>query len=43
MPALQFSVLIDAPREDVWRTLLYSPGYECWAATFSVGSRCIGS
>lgn len=43
MTTQHHEILIDAPREHVWRTMLYSPGYERWAATFSEGSRYIGS
>ena len=43
MPTLHFDIHITAPREHVWRTMLYSPGYERWTATFCEGSRYEGS
>lgn len=40
---LHFDIHIAASREHVWRTTLYSPTYERWTATFSEGSRYVGS
>ena len=42
-PPLHFSILIHAPREHVWRTMLHSPTYERWTAAFCEGSRYEGS
>ena len=33
MPTLHFDIHIAAPRERVWRTMLYTPTYERWTAT----------
>lgn len=38
-----FDILIHAPREQVWTTMLQSPGYERWTAEFCEGSRFEGS
>ncbi len=43
MPTLHFDIAIGAPRERVWRTMLYTPTYERWTATFCEGSRYEGS
>ena len=43
MPTLHFDIHIAAPRERVWRTMLYTPTYERWTATFCEGSRYDGS
>ena len=43
MKTLHFDILINAPREHVWRTMLHSPTYEQWTATFCEGSRFEGS
>ena len=43
MKTLHFDILINAPREHVWRTMLHSPTYEQWTATFCEGSRYEGS
>lgn len=43
MTTQQFEILIEAPREHVWRTMLRSPTYERWTATFCEGSRFEGS
>ena len=39
----RFDILIHAPREHVWTTMLQSPGYERWTAEFCEGSRYEGS
>jgi uncharacterized protein YndB with AHSA1/START domain len=43
MTTLHFEIDIAAPRERVWRTMLFSPNYERWTATFCEGSRYEGS
>ena len=43
MPTLHFDIHIAAPRERVWRSMLFTPTYERWTATFSEGSRYEGS
>lgn len=43
MTPLHFGIDIRAPRASVWRTMLYSPGYEAWTAQFCPGSRCEGA
>ncbi|GLS14092.1 SRPBCC family protein [Hydrogenophaga electricum] len=43
MPTLHFEITVAAPREHVWRTMLYTPTYERWTATFCEGSRYEGS
>lgn len=43
MNTLHFDTWIQAPREHVWRTTLFSPDYERWTATFCEGSRYEGS
>jgi uncharacterized protein YndB with AHSA1/START domain len=43
MTTQHHEILIHAPREHVWRSMLFSPTYEQWTATFSEGSRYEGS
>jgi uncharacterized protein YndB with AHSA1/START domain len=38
-----FDILIDAPRQRVWATMLHSPTYEQWTGAFCEGSRFEGS
>lgn len=40
---LHFEVTIDAPRREVWHSMLDSPGYEAWTSEFSPGSYFDGS
>ena len=43
MPTQHHEILVQAPREHVWRSMLYSPGYERWTTVFCEGSRYEGS
>lgn len=43
MHTLHFDIHIQAPREQVWRHTLYSPGYEDWTSAFCAGSTYQGS
>ncbi len=43
MSTLHFDIHITAPREHVWRTMLFTPSYERWTASFCEGSRYEGS
>ena len=43
MSTLHFDIHITAPREHVWRTMLFTPTYERWTASFCEGSRYEGS
>jgi uncharacterized protein YndB with AHSA1/START domain len=43
MQTQHHEILIQAPRERVWETMLNSPGYEQWTAAFCEGSRFEGS
>lgn len=43
MTTQHYEILIQAPREHVWRTMLQSPTYDRWTATFCEGSRFEGS
>lgn len=43
MSKLHFDIHILAPREQVWRQMLYSPGYEDWTSAFCAGSSYKGS
>ena len=43
MTTLYFDIHIAAPRELVWRSMLYSPTYERWTATFCEGSSYEGT
>ncbi|MGE0350581.1 SRPBCC family protein [Hydrogenophaga sp.] len=43
MKTQHFEILIQAPRERVWTTMLQSPTYEQWTAAFCEGSRFEGS
>jgi len=43
MGTLHFDIHILAPREQVWRQMLYSPGYEDWTSAFCAGSTYKGS
>lgn len=43
MPTQHFDILIQAPRERVWATMLQSPTYEQWTSAFCEGSRFEGS
>ena len=42
MTTQYFDVLIHAPPERVWRTMLFSPTYERWTSAFCEGSRYEG-
>jgi hypothetical protein len=39
---MQFSVVINAPREKVWRTMLDREAYKVWAEAFMAGSDFVG-
>ncbi|MDP2017553.1 hypothetical protein [Hydrogenophaga sp.] len=43
MKTQHFDILIRAPRERVWTTMLQSPTYEQWTRAFCEGSRFEGS
>ncbi|MBU4518003.1 MAG: hypothetical protein KJ677_01225 [Gammaproteobacteria bacterium] len=43
MKTQHFDILIQAPRECVWATMLQSPTCERWTSTFFEGSRFEGS
>lgn len=43
MKMQHFEILIQAPRERVWTTMLQSPTYEQWTSAFCEGSRFEGS
>ena len=43
MNRLQFSIVIKAPRQKVWRMMLDQEGYRNWAADFAAGSYYEGS
>jgi uncharacterized protein YndB with AHSA1/START domain len=43
MKTQHFDILIQAPRERVWATMLQSPTCERWTSTFFEGSRFEGS
>ncbi|MES2841311.1 MAG: SRPBCC domain-containing protein [Pseudomonadota bacterium] len=43
MKKQHFEILIQAPREHVWTTMLQSPTYEQWTSAFCEGSRFEGS
>lgn len=43
MQRLEFEIVIDAPREKVWNTMLEEPTYGEWTAAFSPGSGFEGS
>jgi hypothetical protein len=43
MQKLHFSIVINAPREKVWHTMLDAPTYSEWTKVFSPGSRFEGS
>lgn len=43
MQKLHFSILINAPREKVWNTMLNDATYRQWTEVFSKGSHFIGS
>lgn len=40
---LRFSILIDAPRQKVWRTMLSPDSYRDWTSAFTEGSYYEGS
>lgn len=42
MTTQHFDILIHAPPERVWRTMLFSPTYERWTSAFCEGSRYEG-
>ena len=42
MKRLNFSVVIDAPKEKVWNTMLNDKTYRLWTAEFCRGSHYIG-
>ncbi len=43
MKTQHFDILIHAPRQAVWRTMLHTPTYEQWTAAFCEGSHYQGS
>ena len=43
MKTQHFDILIHAPRQAVWRTMLHTPTYEQWTSAFCEGSRYEGS
>ena len=43
MTTQHFDIFIHAPPKQVWATMLHSPTYERWTATFCEGSRFEGS
>jgi uncharacterized protein YndB with AHSA1/START domain len=43
MTTLHFDIRIAAPRERVWRCMLFTPTYERWTVHFGEGSRYEGS
>ena len=43
MNKLHFSIIINAPKEKVWRMMLDQEGYRNWAADFAAGSYYEGS
>ncbi|MEK7615185.1 MAG: SRPBCC domain-containing protein [Patescibacteria group bacterium] len=42
MPKLHFSILIDAPKEHVWNTMLEDKTYREWTEPFAKGSHYVG-
>jgi uncharacterized protein YndB with AHSA1/START domain len=42
MERLNFSIVIDAPKEKVWNTILEDETYRIWTAAFMPGSHYIG-
>ena len=42
MQKLRFSILINAPREKVWKTMLEDATYRKWTEAFSPGSHFVG-
>ncbi len=42
MDRLKFSIVIDAPKEKVWRTMLDEDTYRVWTEVFMPGSHYIG-
>ena len=42
MERLNFSIVIDAPKEKVWNTMLDDETYRVWTAVFMPGSHYIG-
>ncbi len=42
MIKLHFSILIDAPREKVWETMLGDATYRLWTTAFAPGSHYVG-
>lgn len=43
MKKLHFSIIIDAPREKVWQTMLADETYRKWTEAFYPGSHFVGS
>lgn len=43
MEKLHFKILIDAPKEKVWRTMLDDKTYRIWTEVFTAGSHYQGS
>ncbi len=43
MERLNFSIVIDAPKEKVWKTMLNDETYRQWTAEFCRGSHYIGN
>ena len=43
MKTLHFSILINAPKEKVWKLMLEHEGYKAWTAEFAAGSDYQGS
>lgn len=42
MQKLCFSIIIDAPKEKVWKTMLYKDTYRQWTDVFMPGSHYVG-
>jgi uncharacterized protein YndB with AHSA1/START domain len=43
MKKLHYSIVIDAPKQTVWHTMLDDKPYRDWSAAFSPGSHYVGS
>ena len=43
MEKLNFSIVIDAPKEKVWNTMLEDKTYRIWTEEFSTGSHYVGN
>lgn len=42
MHRLHFSIVIDAPKEKVWHTMLDEDSYRAWTQVFADGSHYVG-